>query len=164
MQTSNVLVVCYSRTGATRTLAGALGRALQCPIEDVVDTTPRLGVFRYLKCGFDAWFGRLTTLGPVTHDPSHYDLVVVATPVWNHSLPPATRTYLSLHKAAFRRVAFVCTETVSGAGHAFQQMTQACGRAPVAVLALRHDDVTEQRSIPSISDFIDEIAHARVAA
>jgi hypothetical protein len=87
----------------------------------------------------------------------------VATPVWNHSLPPAMRTYLHAHKGAFKNIAFVCAENDSGAGRVFQQMTKACGRAPVAVLAVPHDEVTPG-STANIVDFLDEISRAPVAA
>ena len=164
MPTPRALVVCYSRTGTTRQAADALAAALHCPLEALTDRRPRTGGLRVLKCLFDARLKRMTTLAPLAQDLSRYDLVIVATPVWAASLPPATRTFLALNKHRIRRAAFVCTEDESGAGNVFRQMTAVSGHAPVAVLALRTDAVRSGRASADIDDFVGEIGRARVAA
>jgi flavodoxin len=162
--TPRALVVCYSRTGTTRQVADALAAALHCPLEVLVDRRRRTGGLRVLKCVFDAHFKRSTTLEPLAHDPADYELVVVATPVWANSLPPATRTFLATSKPRIKRAAFVCTEGQSGAGIVFKQMTAVCGRAPVAVLALRHDEVLAGHASADINDFLAQIGRSRIAA
>jgi flavodoxin len=158
------LVVCYSRTGATRLVADAIAAKLGCEVEELVDSVSRLGWLGYLRGGFDAFFGRATELDPIGHDPAAYDLIVVGTPVWDRSLPPAARAYLASHGAALRQVAFFCTEDRFGAGRVFRQMTAACGRAPLAVLALHRDDITPRAVDACVAEFVDEIARLRTAA
>ena len=164
MPTPRALVVCYSRTGTTRTVADALAAALHCPIEHLIDTRPRAGGLRLPKCLFDAVLKRTTTLRPLARNPEQYDLVIVATPVWANSLPPATRTFLAPSGGHIKRVAFVCTQNASGAGQVFREMTEVGGRAPVAVLALRNDQVRSGRFTADVDDFVSEVSRLRVAA
>jgi hypothetical protein len=145
-------------------VADALAAALHCPIENLIDTRPRAGGLRLPKCVFDALLKRTTTLRPLACDPEQYDLVIVATPVWANSLPPATRTFLAASGGHIKRVAFVCTQHDSGAGQVFRDMTAVCGRAPVAVLALRSDEVQSGRFTADLDDFVSEISRVRVAA
>ena len=49
MTASKVLVVYYSRTGATRRLAEALAKALQADIEPIIDRKNCSGIFGYLR-------------------------------------------------------------------------------------------------------------------
>jgi flavodoxin len=57
MTASKVLVVYYSRTGATRTLAEALAKALQADIEPIIDRKNRSGIFGY-RVASKAWRSR----------------------------------------------------------------------------------------------------------
>jgi hypothetical protein len=36
-------------------------------------------------------------------------MVAIGTPVWNHTMSTAIRTYLTKYKDIFRKVAFFCT-------------------------------------------------------
>jgi len=82
MTASKVLVVYYSRTGATRRLAEALANALQADIEPITDRENRSGIFGYLRSVAESLQKRGASITPMNTDPASYDLVVVGTPVW----------------------------------------------------------------------------------
>jgi len=136
-----VLVVFFSRTGATRKVAEAISAAGGWDIEEMVDTESRLGLVGYLRSGFEAAFGRLTRLRESVHDPSAYDLVVIGGPVWNASMSSPVRAYLARHRPALGKVAFFLTLGGSGRHHALAQMQRASGHRPLGVLAVTESEV-----------------------
>ena len=51
-----VLVVYYSRTGNTRFVAEAVAQSLEADIEEIKDGKNRMGIFGFLRCGYEAIF------------------------------------------------------------------------------------------------------------
>ena len=81
-------------------------------------------------------------LVPPAYDPSHYDVVVLGTPVWAGNISSPLRSYVAAHKAELRQVAFFCTQGGSGAEKVFPDLQELCGRAPLATLAVSDRDIT----------------------
>ena len=57
-----VLVVYYSRTGNTRFVAEAIAQSLEADIEEIKDGKNRMGVFGFLRRGYEAIFKNLQIL------------------------------------------------------------------------------------------------------
>jgi flavodoxin len=129
------LVVYYSRSGATRKAAERISTLLGGDIEEIHDVTKRTGMIGWLKAGRDAHSRRLTTLEKVKNDPATYDIVVIGTPIWDHTLSTPVRTYISQFKGSFKKVAFFCTYTLTN-DNPFDEMESLCGKKPVATLRL----------------------------
>ncbi len=91
----NALVVYYSRTGTTRKVAEKLASLLRCVSEEIHDTTNRKGKLGWLRAGKDATSKKLTKLETVNNDPASYDIVIIGTPIWNHTLSTPIRTYFT---------------------------------------------------------------------
>lgn len=164
MHTENVLLVWYSRTGATKTVAEAIARECACDVEEIVDMKRRTGPLAWLRARLDARAGRLTIIRTVRHHPGLYDLVVIGTPVWSRSLPPAVRTYLVAHRQELHRVAFFCTYDDGGSRRVLEQMSALAGHAPIDVLALRRDAIGRGEHVPRVREFVDTITGSRAAA
>lgn len=151
---SRILVVCYSRTGHTRQVAGELARVLGADLEEIVDPTPRSGLRGYLRSGREAYFRRRPPIAPPVHKAADYDLVVVGTPIWNASLSAPVRSYLERERNEFRSVAFFCTCGGMGMDRVFRQMKDAAGRAPVAQLVVRESVLGQ----PALSQLVNRFA------
>lgn len=164
MHTDKVLLVWYSRTGTTRTVADAIARDLACDGEELVDTRSRAGIIGSVRATFDALFGRLTIVQTVKHDPAAYDLVIVGTPVWGGSMTPAVRTYLLAHHGQFGRIAFFCTSDSGRTRRVFEQMASISGRAPDNILALTGGDVRKCAFMDRVHEFVSGLASTRAAA
>ena len=104
-----VLVVYYSRTGNTRFVAEAVTQSLEADIEEIKDGKNRMGVFGFLRCGYEAIFKKLTDIEVSGKNPEEYDLIIVGSPVWAGRLSSPVRTYLHLHGHKFKNVAFFIT-------------------------------------------------------
>lgn len=140
MKAQQILVVYYSRTGMTRLLSNMLADELDCAVEELTDLRPRHGLVGLMSRGIDGALERHTQLAPVREDPSGYELVIVATPVWNRSVCSAVRTYLSEHAGRFRRIAFALAQSSVGRSRVFQQMEELAGMSPITTLAVTESD------------------------
>lgn len=138
---NRILVVYYSRTGNTRTLAGDLVAALRADVDQLDDRRDRCGVFGYLRCAREALRKRTIELLPPAYDPANYDVVVLGTPVWAANISSPLRSYVAAHKAQLSQVAFFCTQGGSGAEKVFRDLAQLSGKSPLATLAVNDRDI-----------------------
>ncbi|MGD0171702.1 MAG: hypothetical protein ABSB81_06225 [Halobacteriota archaeon] len=76
-------------------------------------------------------------LKTLIHDPTLYDVVALGTPGWNGLMSSPMRTYITINKSKFNRVAFFCTQGGNENKKLFSDMQALCGRHPASVLALR---------------------------
>lgn len=155
-----ILVVYYSRTGHTRTVARQLAERLGADSEEIDDPTNRSGMLGYQWSGFQAFFRRVAPIAPATHDPHTYDLVVVGTPIWDMSLSAPVRAYLRRHRAVLPKVAFFCTCGGAGSARAFAQMSKEGGQQPVATMVLTERELTTSAVSDAIARFM---VHIRAA-
>jgi menaquinone-dependent protoporphyrinogen IX oxidase len=153
----NTLVVYYSRTGTTKKVGEKLASLLKCTSEEIRDTKSRKGIFGWLSAGKDATREALTELEKVENDPASFDIVVIGTPVWNHRMSTAVRTYLTQYKDSFRRVAFFCTYQYTDSDP-FEEMASLCGKTPVATLRLhRKKEVKSDQCVAKTEEFVGRL-------
>jgi hypothetical protein len=157
MNAKQILVVYYSRTGMTRLLSNMLVDELDCAVEELTDLRPRHGLLGLVSRGIDGALERHTQLAPVREDPSQYELVIVATPVWNRSVCSAVRTYLNEHQGRFRRIAFALAQSSVGRSRVFQQMEELTGMAPITTLAVTESDFLRGGYRRKVSRFASRI-------
>jgi len=155
-----ILIACYSRTGTTRKVAGELAKILKADVEEIIDTKNRSGALGYILAGRDAMSGKLTVIKPAQKNPRDYALVVVGTPVWAWTAAPAARTYILQNKAALKKVAFFCTRGGDGSARALKALEDACGRKPVAVLALKTSEITGGSYVEQVKEFARKLGKA----
>ena len=136
-----ILIACYSRSGNTRKVAGALAEALrtrgaEVEQEEIVDLKPRAGILGWLGAGKDATLKSAARIAPPKADAAAFDVVVVGTPVWAWTAAPAALAYCRTLAGRARKAAFFCTMGGSGDRGAFAAMNQAAREEPLAALAL----------------------------
>lgn len=144
------LVVFYSRTGNTRKVAESIARSLEADVIELRDEKDRSGLIGYIRSGFDAAVARGAHLQDAEIDLSEYDRVIIGSPVWAFSFCPAVRTFMKTNIEGLGKVAFFCTQDMSGAGRAFAGMKALCGKAPDAELTI------SSRSVKR-NDFADQV-------
>ncbi len=150
---SKILVVYYSRTGTTRKLAESIATATGADIEALVDTVNRNGFFGFMRSMRDAGGRRSTTLKPMQHDPTQYDLVIIGTPDWGRSVSAPTRAFLVQYRGRLPKVAFFLTDGAGDHKAVFLDMTLLVDAEPVAVLGIPHDDVVRNKYADRVEAF-----------
>jgi flavodoxin len=157
MSQQGTLVVFYSRTGTTRKLGRQIAETLGADVDEVIDRKDRSGALGYLASGKDALARKEADIKPPSHEPSHYDLVVIGTPVWAFSVSCPIRTYLTRQKERLPRVAFFLTTGGSGIERTFEHMEELAGKPPVATLGLRMKDVLKDRHTEELRTFVEAL-------
>ena len=155
---TKTLVVYYSRTNHTHTVAELIAQGVGANIERILDAQSRKGVFGILLSGQQATLQRPGRIQPVREDPSHYDLIILGSPVWSWSLSPPMRGYVIAQKHKFRRVAFFCTEGGSGGARLFRQLQTLCDKPPVATLEVTEGELKSGAYAGKCEEFVRQIA------
>ncbi len=103
------LIVYYTRTGTTRTLADALAAELKADIDEIQCERYRPGGLRYLLAGFDSVRGNLPPIRMPAKNPVEYDLVLIGAPVWTSYPALPIRAYLDRAPELPERIAVFLT-------------------------------------------------------
>ena len=148
------LVVYYSRTGRTKTVAETLAQQLQCDSEEIIDTKKRDGTLGFIISGRHAMKKKPAILKPIQKDPALYDLVLIGTPIWVKTISTPIRTYIEEQKNKFKAVGFFSTYGDTGAEAAFTEMQELCGKQPLGVFACNIQDVETGEFNNKINRFI----------
>ena len=152
-----ILVVFYSRSGRTKKVAEAILDILKCDKEEIFDIKSRKGVLGFLSAGTDANLRRLTAIKEIKNNPSLYDLVIIGTPVWSSNISTPIRTYLSLYKDDFKKVAFFCTRLGSDSKKVFDDMKNLSQKSPLALIELTSREVTRNQYMQKVKEFIKNL-------
>jgi len=150
-----ILVAFYSRSGKTKKVAETVSEILKCDKEEIFDIKSREGIVGFLSAGTDANLRRLTTIKEIKNNPSLYDLVIIGTPVWSSNVSTPIRTYLSLYKEDFKKVAFFCTRLGSDSKKVFDDMKSISQKIPLALLELTSREVARDQYIQKVKEFIE---------
>lgn len=102
---SQPLVIYYSRTGTTCTIAQELAKGLSCETEEVISRKNR-HFFGTITCVFDQLFDRDDDIEPTKKDLSAYNPLIIASPVWIHRISSPVRTFLK-HSEFKKKEAFL---------------------------------------------------------
>jgi flavodoxin len=151
------LVVFYSLTAVTESVALKLGDFLHAETEPIKCETPYGGGFGYLKAAFHSLIGRDITILPPKFRPSDYDLVVVGGPIWAGRIAPPVRTYLQQYHGHFKNVAHFVTHGGSSPARAFKQMEMIGGQPPIATVAIREKHVVQEQYELAVRQFADKL-------
>ena len=152
-----VLVVVYSRSGRTLSLAERIAQELGADLEVIRDRTNRRGLLGFLRSGYVALRGRTPPVEETTYDPRAYDLVIVGTPIWAGRISSPIRTYLSRTTGSFKRVAFFCTSEGGGHRGAFAEMARIAAAEPLATLELSSSQMNRGEGSKAIQDFVSKL-------
>ncbi len=115
------LVVYYSRTGNTKSVAEKIAQTVEADIEEIVDEKNRRGWMGFIKAGYDATVGNKTKITETKKDPREFDWIIVGTPVWNSRPSAAVRTYLSNNDLSGKRITVFCTSLGMGEAKAIDR-------------------------------------------
>ena len=154
-----ILIVYYSETGHTEAAVAALDRALDATVERIA--APGLagpaGFWSFVWRALSALAGIGATIEPPRHDPSGFDLVVLASPVWAGRVATPMRGYLRRLGRRIGPVAYLVTRSGDGDGRAFADLAALTGQAGIARLALSDIDRKQFRDAKKLADFAEAL-------
>ena len=160
---NHALVVYFSRSGYTRTLAREIAARCGADVEVIEEIRSRAGFWGYLRSGREAMRRQAVDIKSGVRSPANYEIVVFGTPVWASHVSSPMRAYLMAHARHCRRVAFFCTQGGSGAEKVFREMADLCGREPVATAVFNDHAIEQGKYADEIARFVNGIALPRAA-
>lgn len=156
-----VLVVGYSRSGTTLSVAERIAELLGADLELIRERTSRRGILGLLRSGYEALTRKTPPIEEPEHDPSAYDLVVVGTPIWAGRMSSPVRAYLTRMRGSLKRVAFFCTSGGGGHKKALSEMARVAGAKPIATLELTSDQIKRNEYSNALRDFVTALKRAK---
>lgn len=151
------LVVVYSGTGSTLSVAQRIATELGADLETIEDKVDRKGILGFLRSGYEALREKTPPIAEPKHNPRKYDLVVVGTPIWAGRMSSPVRTYLSRTSGLFKQVAFFCTSRGGGNQRVFFEMARIAAAEPIATLELTSAQVKAGEGSTSIQNFVSKV-------
>lgn len=151
------LVVYFSRTGNTQTLAQQITSACGADIEGLRESKTQSGVLRYLRSLWQAALHTEASIALTQLNPADYDLVILGTPVWMYNMSSPMRTYIRQHLGQFRKLALFCTCDGAGQAKVLTDMQTLCDKAPVATLGLTATELHDRFHQERLDRFLEQI-------
>jgi flavodoxin len=115
----HTLVIYYSKSGRTRSVAKSIAQELNADIEEIRETGGQRSVIRTM---FGAILGRRPEVEKLSQSVEAYDLVAIGTPVWGGGPVPAVESFLGSVDLGDKAVALFCTMGGSGDAKTFAKM------------------------------------------
>jgi len=100
----DTLIVYYSRSGSTRTVAAALARGVGGTLRELVDADARTNL---ITAVIAALFRRSARLVSPDYDVAGYETIVIMTPIWAGNPAPAANTFLRMVDLTGKKVLIV---------------------------------------------------------
>ncbi len=160
---TKILVVYYSRTGFTQTLAQLVAKSCHADIEAIEDESVcgrRTNPIGYVCSALEAILHIKPGLRPGKHAPADYDLTLIGTPVWFWSLSSPVRSYLEKHRNEIRKLGFFCTYSGSGQVKVLKDLQQLSGKRAVASLAISDAEISGKQYKVKVKKFVAQIDRA----
>lgn len=137
-----ILLVYYSRTGITKSLALSIADLINADVEELIDKKKRTGLLGHLVSGRDAALKRQTKIQTFIHDPSAYDIVYIGTPVRDFTMSAAIRTFLTTYEKQLpASLVFFCVQASSGADSTIQEMANLAGKKPITTIVCSSKEI-----------------------
>jgi len=155
-----ILIVYYSRTGITGEIARSIQQELGGDLEELQDTRDRSGILGYLRSGLEATLKKQAQIKEVKHDPGQYDLVIIGTPVWSHTISTPVRAYLVHHGKRIKAAAYFATCGSTGIRQTLREMEGLVKVKPRALLEIKKADIKSEGHREKVKLFTLELQYA----
>lgn len=153
-----ILVVFYSRSGYTRTVAENIVAKCEADMEEIRDVRPRKGLYGYLRSVYEALKKKPAEIEQTMANPVEYDVVVLGGPVWAGKMVSPIRTYITQYCNNAKAIALFCTYGGSGAEKVLSDMADLCKKKALASIAITDNEIKKQRYHDKLDQLVKAIS------
>ena len=123
----SVLVVYFSFEGNTKLVAEKIGQTLHADIVELKTSKnyPTGGIGKYFWGGKSVVFGDKPTLTNERIDLSHYDTIIIGTPIWAGAFAPPIRSFVNDYQITNKQIAIFACHRGGGAVKCFAKLKEA---------------------------------------
>ena len=125
-EAQKVLVLYYSQTSNTKTVAQELANKLGADIEEIVAVKPYDGDFQatIARCQQEREQGITPEIKPLTVDLANYDVIFLGYPVWFGTFAPPMGAFLSQADLSGKKIVPFCTFGSGGLDSSIKDMKE----------------------------------------
>ncbi|MGL5004895.1 MAG: flavodoxin family protein [Casimicrobium sp.] len=157
----NVLIVYYSMSGHTKTLAERIARETGWTLARIEDATKQMGMLQQLRAVMSTFFGLKPNIRYSGPSPAAFDLIVLGGPVWVGKMAAPLRTFVANHRHEFKALALFCTYGGSGADKAMKGLAARCTTPPSTTLAVTEAQLKSNDFGNAINTFVADLHRVR---
>jgi hypothetical protein len=95
---------------------------------------------------------------PLAHDPSHYDIIILGTPIWASNMSSPVRAFLAEYENKIAQIALFCTGDGVEPEKVFNPISELLGKTPKATLGLVGPDREEEVASLKIQEFVAKLS------
>ena len=151
------LIIYYSRSGVTKTVAEKIAPLLNADTEELIDTKDRSGVIGYAVACKDALGKKAFPTEPLKSKLSEYDLIIIGTPVWASTMSTATRFFLQSFGKDIAQAAVFCTTGRTGIDKTNSQSADLIAGNVIASAGFVQKFVKKNNIDDDVVFFVDQI-------
>ena len=121
-----ILVLYYSQTGNTKTVAEEFATKLGADIEEIVASKPYDGDFQATigRCMQEREQGIVPEIQPITADLSQYDIIFIGYPIWFGTYAPPVAAFLNQADLSGKKIVPFCTFGSGGLESSVKDLTE----------------------------------------
>ncbi len=158
MNTKDVLLVYYSRTGITRNIADRIAETMECDLEEICEKNRLEGPFGYVRAAVQALFDSAPLIEQAKHDPRKYKLVIVGSPVWMNKISSPIKTYLLKYGEQIKSTSLFLTHDGNKHREALKHFSNLTTKHPIAFLSIKTKEIDKDFTINRVKAFCDKIS------
>lgn len=130
---SKVLVLYYSQTSNTKTVAQEIANKLGADIEEIVAVNPYNGDFQatIARCQQEREQGVTPEIEPVKADLAQYDVIFLGYPIWFGTYAPPMAAFLNQADLSGKKIVPFCTFGSGGLDSSVKDLTKAQPKAEI---------------------------------
>ena len=132
-EAQKVLVLYYSQTSNTKTVAQEIATRLGADIEEIIATTPYDGDFQatIARCMQEREQGITAEIQPLTADLAQYDVIFIGYPIWFGTFAPPVAALLKPIDLSGKKVVPFCTFGSGGLESSIKDLQEAQPNAEI---------------------------------
>jgi len=151
------LIVYFTRTGNTKKIVDTLQTELNADVEKIDEEGIRYGPLGWLKSGRQGASKADVEITPFKVDPSSYELVVMASPVWAGNVSAPMRAFIKKYRDSLPKTAVFLTHDNPDVTQAFADIDELLNKEPLARGDATRKAIQADEHREAIKGFIEKL-------
>lgn len=152
-----VLTVYFTRSGNTEKVVKKVHESLGGDVELIKEPVSRKGIMGWIRSGRGNSQQEVAEINETRYDPSNYDLVVLASPIWAGSVSSPMRGYMVKHKEKLLKTAMFLTNDSGQLEKAWAEIDALLDNPPLVKGGLQRS-VSKTEFEPTVKKFLEDIS------
>ena len=150
------LIVYFTRSGNTEKVVQKIQESLKGDIELIIEPISRKGIIGWLKSGSGNSKRGVAEIKEPQYDPSEYDLVILASPIWAGTVSSPMRSYIMKNRSKLERTAVFLTNDSGSVEAAFSEIYDLLDTKPLVEGSIQRSKMKTE-FVTKVSSFVDNI-------